>query len=847
MPQLNTSNVVKQRVGHLLKQLLAYANDELPEYEHLRSKLIVRWLDEKDAAPKLIVNTELRFLAELTSSPQSEQTTTTVKHDLHVLKRFLDILEDNRTKTQGSAKWHFTLKLWHRSPEINLREFQQAWDIRKSAKSHSSTAQVSETLPHPETPSAPTEHISSVPAVLYAPSITPPAGVPSAFAQRMAPFEGDRIYPRHNLPASDYSQFLGRQSLITRLQQLLHPDHPASRISVEGIGGIGKTGLVLEMAQRCLQESTNTPCTVHSVFDAIVFTSAKQHYLTTRGILPRLRQERTLHHIIRAIAHTLGYSHSFAEPFDETLEQIQALLSRQRVLLIVDNLETLETQRDVLAFLYDLPATVKVVITSCERAVMDVSIRLEPLPEDEGIQLIEHQANIKNVQLSQEDAQRLYQATGGIPAAIVYAVGQLANGYLLADVLPRLTLAESDFCRFYFEQSLKPLRGQSAHLLLMALALFPQPASREAIAQVALADTDTDAADGLARLHQLSLITLQDGRYTMLPLTRDYALAELQSNPDFEHTARQRWVNWLLAFVEQHGNPNWREWQDYFELEQEWETVQAAIEWCIEHQDHTAFTQFWQYVKGYTHLHGYWHERLSWMDWWHQAALQRGDLANVAQALRDRAWTLTLMGKPDQLSEAESLFQQVWELRNHTDSTFQFELAIEQLILAMHQQHLDAAHRWLAQANRLLEQVPLDSSEQQRQRIRIGYYTAEVWYRDGDYDQAKRVYQQVLQQAQVAQWQQVEIYCANWLADIALNQSNLDEAEKWLDYGLPIAQAQQDKRSISFHLRSWAQLHQLRGNLIQFQQCAIEAKRCFEELAMDTEATEMQTWLDTES
>jgi hypothetical protein len=477
--------------------------------------------------------------------------------------------------------------------------------------------------------------------------------------------------------------------------------------------------------------------------------------------------------------------------------------------------------------------------------VMDVSIRLDPLPETEGIRLIEHQAEAKEVQLSCEEVQTLYQATGGIPAAIVYAMGQLANGYLFADMLPRLMLSESDFCKFYFEQAVKPLRGQPAHLLLMALALFPKPAAKDAVTQVALADADSiaDSIDDLARLHQLSLITLQERRYTMLPLTRDYALAELKFNPEFERTVRQRWVNWYLQFAEQYGSQNWREWQEYRLLKQEWENVQAAIEWCIAQGEYEAFHQFWRFVKGYTYLYGYWNERLIWLDWWLNAAEQRSDKPVLAQALRDRGWTLMLMGKPESLTAAETLFCRAWELRDSNDPSFQFELAIEQAILAMSQGKLEAAHRWLEQSRDLLEPVHLEATEHQRQLIRLNYYEAEVWYREGNYAQAKTVYQQVLQQAQSAQWQQVEIYTLNWLADIALKQGNLNEAEDLLKCSLPIAQAQQDKRSIAFHKRSWAQLQQSRGNWAEFRQWAIEAKECFEALAMHTEAQEIQDWL----
>jgi hypothetical protein len=35
-----------------------------------------------------------------------------IKEALQRLKDWLEILEDNRTKTQGCEDWHFTLKLW---------------------------------------------------------------------------------------------------------------------------------------------------------------------------------------------------------------------------------------------------------------------------------------------------------------------------------------------------------------------------------------------------------------------------------------------------------------------------------------------------------------------------------------------------------------------------------------------------------------------------------------------------------------------------------------------------------------------------------------------------------------
>ena len=788
MPRLSKSDRAKTRVTHLLKRLLAYANHELEDHQVLE-QTTMRWLDRQTAAPKLVVQTTLEDLATLIAPElPSDRLTEHLRHDLRLFKETLHILEDNRTRTQGSKNWHFTLKLWYSSTDQNLVALEQQWNR---------CIQTTATLPRP--------------------------------IEQLKP---EPVKTCYRLPVRGYVDFIGRETQIAQLLGWLHPSHPVARIGITGIGGVGKTSLVLEIVYRCAAPG-HIP---H--FDTIIFISAKQHHLTVRGILPHSQQDCTLRQVCRSILQTLGCSDRLTADLANQIYFIQTSFARQQVLLVVDNLETLEETPVVLAFLHDLPATVKVIVTSCERSIMDISIQLEPLSETEGLGFIQQQAQIKAIDLSAAEAHRLYQSTGGIPAAIVYAVGQLANGYLLSDVLPRLTLAQGDYCRFYFERSVKPLVGQPAHRLLMGLALFPKPVSREAIAQVAI--PDADSSEGLARLHQLSLVTAQAGHYTMLPLTRGYALAELQANPDFEQQVRARWIDWYLNFCQQHGHQNWKEWHEYKVLDAEWENIQAAIEWCIEQERYDDFGQFWDYVKGYTHHYGYWTERLTWMHWWIQSAEERSDTATIAQAQRDRAWTLTLSGKPDHLVEAEQLLRQAWELRDPADWQFQLELTLEQGTLGLHQGQLETAHRWLQQARQLLPQVPFEATDRLRYAIRIDYYEAEVWCRQGQDAQAKLLYDQVLQNAQTAGWQQVEIYTSNWLAEIALRQTDLDRAETLLSQSLPIAQGQQDKRSIAFHNRTWAHLEQLKGNQLDFQQWSEAAIASFMELGMDTEAQEMQ-------
>ena len=316
----------------------------------------------------------------------------------------------------------------------------------------------------------------------------------------------------------------------------------------------------------------------------------------------------------------------------------------------------------------DLPPTVKVVVTTREH-VPFIPIRLECLPKEEAMRLLVRQLQEKGVQLNNEQSQRLYQKTCGVPVAIVYTIGQLAAGYLLEDVLWKLTQPTSDISHYCFSSSMAPLSGQPPHQLLMALAMFPQPVTREAIASVAGVEDRSAVVEGFARLVQLSLVNQQLENYTMLPLTRSYVEALLKTDCNFQQSARERWVNWYLEFTRKHGSLNFKEWQYYQSLEGEWENLTSAIEWCISKDRYENFQDFWSYLKGFTRFYGYWGERLYWMDWLIEAGKQRQDWQTVANAMFDKAETIALIDQPAQLQEAIALCHQALEFHKSSEST----------------------------------------------------------------------------------------------------------------------------------------------------------------------------------
>jgi len=303
--------------------------------------------------------------------------------------------------------------------------------------------------------------------------------------------------------------------------------------------------------------------------------------------------------------------------------------------------------------------------------------------------------------------------------------------------------------------------------------------------------------------------------------------------------------------MQQHGGKDGKEWQEYPLLDQEWDNLQAVIEWCIASDRYDEMRQLWQQVNSYTHTQGYrqnrlnvWNTRLDWADWLIQAAEQRQDWFTALEVMFDQGWTLTLLGQPRHLEQAHILYQKAWELRQHQTIGFQAELAINIAVLRIEQRQFAEATEWLQRAQQLLDRTEIEPA-MPRSQIQIGYYQGEVAYKTENYDQARTLFQQVLVQAEDLNWQRAMFLAKDWLADIAIQQRHFSEAQHLLEEGLQVAVVNQDECRVAFCERSLARLEKARGNGAIAQHWATTAKQRFEGLGMVTEAKETAVLLQT--
>lgn len=245
------------------------------------------------------------------------------------------------------------------------------------------------------------------------------------------------VGPQHNLPVPDFDEtgFFGRQEQLRRIKRAIKGAYPV--VSILGDGGIGKTSIALKAAYDLLEDPAQP-------FEAVVWVTAKATILTTNEI----------HRISGAIETSLGLFAHAADQLaggavvEDPVEEVLAYLEAFKVLLILDNLETVLDAR-LRSFLLDLPLGSKVLVTSRIGLGIENPVQLEPLTTDESTRLLRALARVRNVSqlsaLPQDAVTALAESMGGHPAFIRWFVAGVQSGRRPEELLSNNELL-LDFC-----------------------------------------------------------------------------------------------------------------------------------------------------------------------------------------------------------------------------------------------------------------------------------------------------------------------------------------------------------------------------------------------------------------
>ncbi|BAY24323.1 regulatory protein [Calothrix sp. NIES-2100] len=401
--------VIQKRVKRLLEALLCFADGEVEEDKF---KIKYRWTEEDSANPKLTIETTLVRLEALTGavrnptpnpssevcstggtparnfSPQARRgkddggeklTKAQIREALNLLKDFVKILEDNRIHTQGSDDWHFTLKLWSRDKEKNLKRFDEVWESNKPKKSKELEANYTED-----------EGVAVVPQTKLAIFQAPPL-------------------PAHFVERPEYSDELKTRFLTEDNRTLVIT-------AIHGLGSVGKSTLAAALA-----------------VDAEVQTRFCD------GILwATLGQKPDVLSLISGWVQALGDYSFKPTSVEATSTHLRTLLYDKAVLLVVD--DAWNTQ-DAQAFNVG-GVRCQVLVTTREGAIAEAlaasTYSLDIMKPSQAMALLTKKLRREITGAERQSAENLAQGVGYLPLALELAAAEVASGTtwdeLLADI-----------------------------------------------------------------------------------------------------------------------------------------------------------------------------------------------------------------------------------------------------------------------------------------------------------------------------------------------------------------------------------------------------------------------------
>lgn len=340
----------------------------------------------------------------------------------------------------------------------------------------------------------------------------------------------------HNLPTPEWDEtgFLGRRELITKVKRVLGGAYPV--VSIVGEGGLGKTALALRVAYDALDDDD-------SPYDAIVWTTAKTTKLTANEIQRVENAITTSLGLLQDVATELAGGNGSKDALDTILEY----LSEFRILLVLDNLETVldEMLED---FFASIPPGSKIITTSrIGLGKFEVPLKLEPMAPAEGARLIRALARTRGMDdLYRAPDERLHDYVRRLhhnPGAMRWFVSVVATGVRPEDALKD----QSVFLEFCMSNIYGYL-SERARGVLRALLCVPGMLTQPELAHFTdLSVDDLQAAiielmrTNTVRRSTLQLEGVNESAYEINDLARQYlAKHEPATSLEYEWAQRKR-------------------------------------------------------------------------------------------------------------------------------------------------------------------------------------------------------------------------------------------------------------------------------------------------------------------
>ncbi|AFY83274.1 NB-ARC domain-containing protein [Oscillatoria acuminata] len=329
----------------------------------------------------------------------------------------------------------------------------------------------------------------------------------------------------NNLPEQfdhTFTGLIGRKKELCDLTKLIVKSR-WDFMAIVAAGGLGKTALLLE----ALAEIVRSPESAESI-DRVLFLSSKTEQLTINGVQNIYSSSQTIQQVKTFIYQSLSGKLIYEVSESELVfEQICKEFNKERILLCLDNLETLlRDEPDAFGdFLENLPRAWRVIVTSRIQVYAAQTIALNPL-DDNGSRRLAREYLFKRgaERLSEEEINNIVQSCNRIPLAIRLTIDGFIAGY--KDLNQCISTANHQILEFSYKNLIEAL-SDVAYEVLECFFASPEPISRrEAVYSL---DISEDAiSEAFMQLGRTSLVTKSNNKteesYTLSESVRDLLL-----------------------------------------------------------------------------------------------------------------------------------------------------------------------------------------------------------------------------------------------------------------------------------------------------------------------------------
>jgi hypothetical protein len=327
-----------------------------------------------------------------------------------------------------------------------------------------------------------------------------------------------------SLPNDPYYVLEDREAELSRVNESLHRDPSGRLVVIDGMGGMGKTALALELARRQLDRGT---------YRGFIGDSAKLQIFDDGKILAARDAVLDLDAFLSSLARQLGKFEIASFERDQKVAALQRIFSQDPYLLIIDNIETTPNAEQIAYTVKNILGKGTGIITTRKKVsgVVQEPLSLDSLSSDDALIFLKHEAAAQQalaIQKAPKDQlAEIARLTGNQPLALKLVVSE-ARFVDLPIILELLETGQTDIYFYIYGHIWGQLDLVAQKILLYITETVNDSVSWEELQGFGFSKEATSLKNSLDRLVDYSMVTVKFSlgkyRYGIHQLTRQFLI-----------------------------------------------------------------------------------------------------------------------------------------------------------------------------------------------------------------------------------------------------------------------------------------------------------------------------------